>query len=72
MLGSAKINANPTVYRKEEELEEKVIRADVEDEDTPEPFDALEIFELIRNINDPEHPLTLEQVSIRRMKGFCL
>mmetsp|Transcript_12450 Transcript_12450/g.17278 ORF Transcript_12450/g.17278 Transcript_12450/m.17278 type:complete len:167 (+) Transcript_12450:189-689(+) len=70
MLGSAKINANPTVYRKEEELEEKVIRADVEDEDTPEPFDALEIFELIRNINDPEHPLTLEQLRVAQLKDI--
>lgn len=29
-----------------------------------EEFDAEEIFELIRNLTDPEHPLTLEQLSV--------
>jgi metal-sulfur cluster biosynthetic enzyme len=27
-------------------------------------IDALEVFELLRNINDPEHPLTLEQLNV--------
>ena len=30
----------------------------------PEPIDALEIFDMLRNIDDPEHPLTLEQLSV--------
>ncbi|PNW76875.1 hypothetical protein CHLRE_11g479700v5 [Chlamydomonas reinhardtii] len=29
-----------------------------------EPIDALEIFEHIRDINDPEHPYTLEQLNV--------
>eukprot|EP00954_Amorphochlora_amoebiformis_P015650 1228084-Amorphochlora_amoeboformis.AAC.1 len=58
--GLPKINANPTVY-KAESVEVKG-RTTIDDEDTPDPFDSLEIYELIRNINDPEHPLTLEQV----------
>ena len=29
-----------------------------------DPFDAREIFDLIREINDPEHPLTLEQLNV--------
>lgn len=29
---------------------------------TVEPFDALEIFQHLREISDPEHPHTLEQV----------
>ncbi|CAI2380160.1 unnamed protein product [Moneuplotes crassus] len=34
------------------------------DEDVDDEFDALEVFELIRHINDPEHPLTLEQLNV--------
>lgn len=29
-----------------------------------DPFDSREIFDLIREINDPEHPLTLEQLNV--------
>jgi hypothetical protein len=29
-----------------------------------EPITPREVFELIRNINDPEHPLTLEQLNV--------
>ena len=32
------------------------------DENERDVFDELEVFEIIRHINDPEHPLTLEQV----------
>lgn len=54
-------NENPTVYEDTEltgvdELEYN------EDDDTVDPLTAKEIFQLIRNINDPEHPLTLQQV----------
>jgi metal-sulfur cluster biosynthetic enzyme len=34
------------------------------DENVQDPLDALEIFQLIRNINDPEHPHTLEQLNV--------
>lgn len=29
-----------------------------------QPLDALEVFEYIRGLNDPEHPLTLEQLNV--------
>ena len=29
-----------------------------------EPIDALEVFDIVRDINDPEHPLTLEQLRV--------
>ena len=29
-----------------------------------EEIDSYEIFDIIRNINDPEHPLTLEKLSV--------
>ena len=34
------------------------------DDDVTDPFDTREIFDLIREINDPEHPLTLEQLNV--------
>ena len=32
-----------------------------------EPWDALEVFDLVRSINDPEHPLTLEQLNVTQL-----
>ncbi|XP_002127481.1 MIP18 family protein galla-2-like [Ciona intestinalis] len=34
------------------------------DNDVRDPFDRREIFDLIRDINDPEHPLTLEDLRV--------
>jgi len=34
------------------------------DEDAVDEIDNLEVFELLRHINDPEHPLTLEQLHV--------
>ncbi|KAG7207621.1 hypothetical protein KM043_009241 [Ampulex compressa] len=47
-----------------EEVNEREITANDEDEDVTDEFDAREIFDLIRNINDPEHPLTLEELNV--------
>ncbi|KAI3654617.1 hypothetical protein MP228_000671 [Amoeboaphelidium protococcarum] len=32
--------------------------------DVEDQIDSLEVFDLIRDINDPEHPLTLEQLNV--------
>ena len=32
-----------------------------------EPWDATEVFDLVRHINDPEHPLTLEQLNVTQL-----
>ncbi|KAG9126289.1 Cytosolic iron-sulfur assembly component 2B [Ceratobasidium sp. 392] len=37
---------------------------DMEVDEEDEPIDAAEIFDLLRSINDPEHPLTLEQLKV--------
>lgn len=56
------INANPTIYntktfvRKETEAEY--------DDDIEDAIDSQEVFDLIRSISDPEHPLTLEQLNV--------
>ncbi|XP_030570794.1 MIP18 family protein galla-2 [Drosophila novamexicana] len=54
-------NLNPSVYSK---IKERAVTANEEDENIADPFDKREIFDLIRNINDPEHPLTLEELHV--------
>ncbi|XP_058464602.1 MIP18 family protein galla-2 [Malaya genurostris] len=54
-------NINPSVYGK---CEDRKITKDDENEKVIDPFDEREIFDLIRNINDPEHPLTLEELHV--------
>ena len=63
----SKLNENPTVYavsaqsRRHYALDEL---SGLADESSVEPFDSQEVFELIRDIQDPEHPLTLEQLNV--------
>ncbi|CAK9799390.1 MIP18 family protein galla-2 [Anthophora quadrimaculata] len=54
-------NQDPKLYKK---IDERQITAADEDEDIVDEFDTREIFDLIRNINDPEHPLTLEELNV--------
>ncbi|XP_055842084.1 MIP18 family protein galla-2 [Episyrphus balteatus] len=54
-------NINPNVYGK---CKERETTADEENESIPDPFDSREIFDLIRSINDPEHPLSLEELHV--------
>ena len=44
--------------------EQEYRRKQEEDEEHDDPIDPLEIFEVIRHINDPEYPLTLEQLDV--------
>ncbi|XP_064400474.1 cytosolic iron-sulfur assembly component 2B-like [Halichondria panicea] len=54
-------NVNPEVFKatKARPTAPEDCIDDVDDE-----IDGREIFDLIRNINDPEHPLTLEQLNV--------
>jgi metal-sulfur cluster biosynthetic enzyme len=61
-------NANPVVF---DVLGQRDVLKDAdelnfaaEEELLREAFTSQEIFEHIRNINDPEHPLTLEQLNV--------
>lgn len=54
-------NENPTVF---ESSGEREITADEKNNDVVDTIDEREIFDYIRNINDPEHPLTLEQLNV--------
>lgn len=54
-------NVNPRTY----EVSEQRGLTDTDlDDSVIDPFDTREIFDLIRDINDPEHPLTLEQLNV--------
>ncbi|XP_060187117.1 protein AE7-like 1 isoform X2 [Lycium barbarum] len=49
------INANPVVHAKKE----RIARTD-----DPHPVDPLDIYDIVRDIRDPEHPYSLEQLSV--------
>uniref|UniRef100_A0A5B7AYX7 MIP18 family-like domain-containing protein n=1 Tax=Davidia involucrata TaxID=16924 RepID=A0A5B7AYX7_DAVIN len=59
---STLINANPVVYEKKER-QVRTAPGDV-DEYAVEPIDQLEIFDHIRDIKDPEHPYSLEELKV--------
>jgi len=60
MAMSTLINANPALF----EVSKPRISTDEDNDDVHDPIDAREIFDLIRTINDPEHPLTLEELHV--------
>lgn len=67
----SKLNANPTVYSSTvrghaEALEE------LEDDARADEIDSLEVFELVRHLNDPEHPLTLEQLHVTSVENVIV
>ncbi|XP_029962155.1 cytosolic iron-sulfur assembly component 2B [Salarias fasciatus] len=59
--GSRLENANPVIFQRSGE---RLLTASEEDEDIHDPIDDREIFDLIRSINDPEHPLSLEELNV--------
>ena len=60
---SSLINANPIVYNVAQE-DTVDYSLNYTDEEERELFSADEIFHYIRKLNDPEHPLTLEQLNV--------
>ncbi|XP_043099481.1 cytosolic iron-sulfur assembly component 2B-like [Puntigrus tetrazona] len=62
MSGGTRLeNANPLIFQRSGE---RVLTSTDEDEDVADPIDDREIFDLIRSINDPEHPLSLEELNV--------
>ncbi|XP_047323140.1 protein AE7 [Impatiens glandulifera] len=56
------INANPVVYEVKDRRTR--ISTTVVDEYSVEPIDEQEIFDHIRDIKDPEHPYSLEELKV--------
>lgn len=54
-------NANPVIFLRSGE---RLLTPTEEDEDVHDPIDDREIFDMIRSINDPEHPLSLEELNV--------
>jgi metal-sulfur cluster biosynthetic enzyme len=54
-------NSNPQIYLRSEN---RVITPKEEDDTVSDEIDAREVFDLIRGIKDPEHPLTLEELNV--------
>ncbi|XP_014521815.1 protein AE7 [Vigna radiata var. radiata] len=60
---SGLINANPIIYEKKERRTRAAPTA-LQDEYAVEPIDQQEIFDHIRDIKDPEHPYSLEELKV--------
>ncbi|XP_050280486.1 protein AE7-like isoform X1 [Quercus robur] len=56
------INANPIVYEKKERRARSVPTA--VEEYVVEPIDQQEVFDHVRDIKDPEHPYSLEELKV--------
>jgi len=61
------INPNPKIF----ELNEDV-QIDDYDEDKVDEFDCYEVIDITRRINDPEHPLTLEQLNVVKRENIIV
>ena len=62
-------NANPTVYAVGPARLPRPAPLPLDADGGREPIDAGEVFEHIRHLNDPEHPLTLEQLRVVTLDG---
>eukprot|EP00056_Hartaetosiga_gracilis_P019106 m.13050 g.13050 ORF g.13050 m.13050 type:complete len:156 (-) comp7409_c0_seq1:297-764(-) len=54
-------NAAPTIFSR---AESRSVTAEERDEEIADEIDQREVFDLLRGINDPEHPLTLEELNV--------
>nr|CAH7738475.1 unnamed protein product [Callosobruchus chinensis] len=54
-------NQNPSVFNK---TTDRPATETEKDDSVVDEFDRREVFDLIRGINDPEHPLTLEELHV--------
>uniref|UniRef100_A0A671MQK9 Cytosolic iron-sulfur assembly component 2B n=1 Tax=Sinocyclocheilus anshuiensis TaxID=1608454 RepID=A0A671MQK9_9TELE len=63
MSGGTRLeNANPLIFQRSGE---RRLTATDEDEDVADPIDDREIFDIFsKSINDPEHPLSLEELNV--------
>ncbi|KAJ1523451.1 hypothetical protein ONE63_001308 [Megalurothrips usitatus] len=61
MSPDEKENRNPTIHKR---IEDREITPEELDDSVVDEFDCREIFDLIRSINDPEHPLSLEELNV--------
>ncbi len=71
--GGRFINPVPVIHARASASSANARRRAEGDESVRDAFDAEEIFEHVRDINDPEHPYSLEQVRVERARVLaCL
>lgn len=58
------LNASPDLFQVSEESRSAEDLKRESDPNVRDPMDALEVFDMIREIKDPEHPHTLEQLRV--------
>eukprot|EP00112_Aurelia_sp_Birch-Aquarium-sp1_P013618 Seg2894.4 transcript_id=Seg2894.4/GoldUCD/mRNA.D3Y31 product="Mitotic spindle-associated MMXD complex subunit MIP18" protein_id=Seg2894.4/GoldUCD/D3Y31 len=54
-------NVNPIIY---DRAKERILTKEEQDDAVTDKIDEREVFDIIRSINDPEHPLTLEELNV--------
>jgi metal-sulfur cluster biosynthetic enzyme len=66
-------NPNPIIFKpnKFDNFNQQRLAEEME-ADIYDPVDQYEIFDIIKTINDPEHPLTLEQLNIVSPKNIII
>jgi len=62
-------NVNPLLFSKASDRE---VTAGEQDESVVDEIDDREVFDLLRNITDPEHPLTLEQLHVIEQENITV
>jgi metal-sulfur cluster biosynthetic enzyme len=68
-----KINANPTVHKRVDiHRDEGADDGQIEDFSARQPIDEAEIFDLIRDICDPEHPHSLEELKVLQLDSVTI
>ncbi|XP_067938450.1 cytosolic iron-sulfur assembly component 2B-like [Watersipora subatra] len=60
-MTTSTINANPQVFKASGS---RPVTDSELDDNIHDPVDSREIFDILRTINDPEHPLTLEELNV--------
>ncbi|KAI8057601.1 hypothetical protein BDF22DRAFT_661617 [Syncephalis plumigaleata] len=72
-MSTTLINANPIVYDVKRHVRRTAEQLAMEQDDlVADPIDAEEIFDLIRSISDPEHPMTLEQLNVLQLEHITV
>lgn len=74
MSSNEPLNANPTVHHVPQVNRRRASISSLDDSDDGqyEEIDAQEVFDLIANINDPEHPLTLAQLAVVNLDDISI
>jgi len=58
------LNENPEAHSVQAETRTAAEIAAEDDPEADDPIDSLEVFDLLRNIKDPEHPHSLEELKV--------